>query len=438
MVSERIEPKFSDPALRDETLAQIVPGSTAPEDVPQDLSPSELLVLQQRQDEQRVAAVAVTATAVRSFSMTQAHARAVATGKSVWGWITRNEGMLSAASMIGGFAFDNYCYRRVDLPNTQLLFLAYLLGAGIAIVMLHAFEARAQAGKTMPKWHSVLPMATQFALGCLWSAFLIFYTRGAVLAVSWPFLLVLVAIFIGNEVFKRYHSQLVFTSVLYFFALFSYCIVTVPIFTHGVGTPTFILSGIVSLCVFWLFLRLIKVAGGDRWKSARWQIGAGAVAVFAVLNAFYFTGSLPPLPVVLADSGVYHFVKRDGDVYQAQGETQPWFTRFGATPAIHVAAGQPLYVYSAVFAPIRFHMQIVDHWKHYNRIRKKWMTVSRVKFSINGGRDGGYRNYTIQHTVWDGDWRVDVDTADGRIIGRIPFTVVMVPQPIAPVPMTLK
>ena len=31
------------------------------------------------------------------------------------------------------------------------------------------------------------------------------------------------------------------------------------------------------------------------------------------------------------------------------------------------------------------------------------MTVSRVKFSINGGRDGGYRNYTIQHKVWDGE-----------------------------------
>ena len=74
-------------------------------------------------------------------------------------------------------------------------------------------------------------MAGQFALGGLWSAFLVFYTRGAVLAASWPFLLVLAAIFIGNELFKKYHSQLVFTAVLYFFALFSYAIVTVPIFT---------------------------------------------------------------------------------------------------------------------------------------------------------------------------------------------------------------
>jgi hypothetical protein len=426
-VSERIEPKFSE--LGDATLADVIPsaGEEVPGVVPGDLAPGELPV----QQSERIAALAVTVTAKRFTA-----ARAMR--KTVWGWITRYESPLSAASMIGGFAFDNYCYRRIDLPNTQLLFMAYLLAAGVAIVMLHAFETRARAGKKMPKWHSVLPMATQFALGGLWSAFLVFYTRGAVLAVSWPYLLVLAAIFIGNEVFKKYHSQLVFTSILYFFALFSYCIVTVPIFTRGIGTPTFIASGVIALFVFALFLRLIKSAGGERWASARWQIGAGALAVFAVLNAFYFTGSLPPLPVVLANSGVYHFVKRDGDVYQAQGEPQPWFTRFGATPVVHVAPGQPVYVYSAVFAPIRFHMAVIDHWKHYNRIRHKWLTVSRVKFSINGGRDGGYRNYTIQHKVWDGDWRVDVDTADGRIIGRVPFTVQMVPQPIVPVAIILK
>jgi hypothetical protein len=437
-VSERIEPKFSDPALSDETLAGIVPAAAMPEEEIGDLSPSELLVLQQRRDERRVAATAVIATTAKPLTTAQVHAAALAMRKTVWGWVTRNEGMLSAVSMIGGFAFDNYSFRRIDLPNTQLLFMAYLLIAGLAIVMLHAFEARALAGKKMPKWHSILPMATQFALGGLWSAFLVFYTRGAVLAVSWPYLLLLAAIFIGNEAFKKYHSQLVFTSILYFFALFSYCIVTVPIFTRGIGTPTFLVAGIIALLVFWLFMGLIRVAGGDRWKRARWQIATGALAVFAALNAFYFTGSLPPLPVVLADSGVYHFVKRDGDVYQAQGEAEPWFTRFGATPVIHVAAGQPLYVYSAVFAPIRFHMAVVDHWKHYNRLQKKWMTVSRVKFTINGGRDGGYRNYTIQHKVWDGDWRVDVDTADGRIIGRIPFTVQTVPQPIVPVAITLK
>jgi hypothetical protein len=396
---------------------------------PQLIDPA--LPLEEAEADQRVD-VARAATGYRL------KAGAIALRQTVFGWISRHESSLSALSMVGGFAFDNYAYRRIDLPNTQLLFLGYLFVSAVSILLMHWLAARAAAGKPMPRWHSLLPMAGQFTLGALWSGFLVFYTRGAVLAVSWPFLLVLVGMLIGNEVFKKYHSQLVFTAILLFFALNSYAIVTVPIFTHSIGALSFELAGVLALIVFLLYLRLVRAVGSAQWGRARWQILGGALAVFAALNAFYFTGSLPPLPVVLADSGVYHFVKRDGDVYQAQGEPQPWFTRFGATPTIHIAPGQPVYVYSAVFAPIRFHMAVVDHWKHYNRIRHKWTTVSRVKFSINGGRDGGYRNYTIQHKVWDGDWRVDVDTANGRIIGRVPFTVQMVPQPIVTTPLTLK
>jgi Protein of unknown function (DUF2914) len=147
---------------------------------------------------------------------------------------------------------------------------------------------------------------------------------------------------------------------------------------------------------------------------------------------------LPPLPLALADKGVFHFVKKTGNVYEAEGEPQSWLDRYLKSPVLHIAPGQPVYVYSAVFAPIALSTTITHRWQHYNRIRHKWQTISRVSFRINGGRDGGYRGYTIQHKVWGGDWRVDVDNADGRIIGRIPFHVDNVAQPVVPVPVTLK
>jgi hypothetical protein len=365
----------------------------------------------------------------------------IALRKTLFGWISRHERSLSAASMIGGFAFDNYVYRRIDLPNTQALFVGYLTVAGLAIILLHWLAARAAAGKPMPRWHSVLPMATQFTLGALWSGFLVFYSRSAVLTESWPFLLVLVAIFIGNEVFSRYHSRLVFTAILYAFALFSYFIVTVPIFTHTVGPFTFLISGLLAFSVFILFLNIVRWVGQEQWHSARLQVMAGSALVYATLTAFYFTGTLPPLPIALVDKGVFHFAKRVGDVYQAQMENAPpdWKQRFfGMPPTIHIAPGQPVYVYSAVFAPIALSTRITHRWRHYNRIRHKWQNVSSVSFTIHGGRDGGYRNYTIQHKIWDGDWRVDVRNADGRIIGRIPFHVEEVAKPVATVPVTLR
>ena len=37
------------------------------------------------------------------------------------------------------------------------------------------------------------------------------------------------AIFIGNEYLRRYHSRLVFAALLFFFALYSYAILLVPV-----------------------------------------------------------------------------------------------------------------------------------------------------------------------------------------------------------------
>jgi hypothetical protein len=450
-LSDRIEPKFSDSPLGDPDAALIELESLTPEESavlpPEEQDRLRTLVDQHRQAKKRPtrkltrarALIAAASTAAVSTTTMQFHQATVARGKTIWGWLTRYERSLSALGMIGGFAFDNYNFRRIDLPNTQAVFIGYLTLTALCMFLSHLFVTRHnRSGKLPPRWAGLLPVAAQFALGALWSAFLVFYSRGAVLAQSWPFLLVLAAIFLGNELFKHYHSRLAFTATLFFFGLFSYAIVTTPILTRNIGPLTFILSGALALTIFYLFLRTIRWIGRVEWKRARVEIFFGSAAVYAALNFFYFIGALPPLPLAMADSGVYHFVARVGDVYQAQGETQPWFTRFGQAPVLHVAAGQPLYVYSAVFAPIRFSVNVIHRWEHYNRLRKKWMTVGRIAFAINGGRDGGYRNYTIQHKVWDGDWRVDVDTTDGRIIGRIPFSVHMVPQPIVTIPVVLK
>ena len=371
---------------------------------------------------------AVKAAATAEGALTPAEsfaagAASVSLIRTVFKWFERYERQLSGAGMVGGFAFDNYNFRRIDLPNTQFVFIGYLTLAALSILILHGMAERAARGHKMPRWHGVLPMVAQFALGALWSAFLVFYSRGAVLTASWPFMLVLVAIFIANEVFKKYHSRLIFTAVLLFFALFSYAIVTTPILTGSIGTLTFLISGLVSLILFSLFLKLVKAVGKEQWRGAKWWILLGTAVVYATLNAFYFTDVLPPLPLALADGGIYRFVAKKGNEYDAVGEPQPWTTVFGIKPVMHVAPGQPLYVYTAVFAPIKISTAIVHRWQRYNPARHKWQTVERITYPINGGRDGGYRSYTINRHITPGDWRVDVSTGDGHTLGRIRFAV---------------
>jgi hypothetical protein len=373
---------------------------------------------------------AMAATPSQAFA---AGAVAPSLFKIAFKWFERYERQLSGAGMVGGFAFDNWNFRRIDLPNTQFVFIGYLSLAAVSILILHGMAERAATGRKMPRWHGVLPMVTQFALGALWSAFLVFYTRGAVLSASWPFMLVLAGIFLANEIFKKYHSRLVFTAILFFFALFSYAIVTTPIVTRSIGTFTFIVSGIAALMLFALFLGAVKAVGPAQWRGARWWVALGAVGVYAALNIFYFTGTLPPLPLALSDGGVYRFVAKTGDSYRALEEPQSWTTWLGMEPVIHVAPGAPLYLYSAVFAPIRLSTDIVHRWQHYDAAKRKWLTVSKVTFPINGGRDGGYRGYSITHHVMPGDWRVDVDLPDGHIIGRVRFAVDVMADPVTPV-----
>jgi hypothetical protein len=40
---------------------------------------------------------------------------------------------------------------------------------------------------------------------------------------------------------------------------------------------------------------------------------------------------------------------------------------------------------------------------------------------MTGGRETGYRLYTMKQRVQPGEWRVDVETEDGRLLGRMTF-----------------
>ena len=51
-----------------------------------------------------------------------------------------------------------------------------------------------------------------------------------------------------------------------------------------------------------------------------------------------------------------------------------------------------------------------------------------VTYSIVGGRDGGFRGYSSALIDNDGEWRVNIETIDGRLLTRLPFIVEYVTQ----------
>jgi hypothetical protein len=355
-------------------------------------------------------------------------------------WAKAHERHLSAVSMAGGFAFDSYAFGRIDHAVTQAVFIIYLLVAGIAIAALHGLESRPEARRPSARTRTILLTAAQFALGCLLSGFCVFYIRSASMIASWPFLLFMAAIFIGNEYFRHYHSRLVFAALLFFFTLYSYAILLVPLVVGRIGTVPFLASGVVAVVLFVVYTRALARLGHERYAGARRQIAYGMVAITALINLFYFLKVLPPLPLVLTEAGVYHDVHKVGAGFQIAEEEVParWRDLFGAYPVMHIQPSAKLYLYCSVFAPRGLDTRIRHEWQWLDPKSRSWTTESRVGMNIHGGREDGYRVYSTKAAPQPGQWRVNIQTFDGRAIGRVRFSVEEQAVPPAITTITLK
>jgi len=76
-----------------------------------------------------------------------------------------------------------------------------------------------------------------------------------------------------------------------------------------------------------------------------------------------------------------------------------------------------------VFAPTRLSTDIYHSWEHYDEAKGDWVEHLRSSYGISGGRDDGYRGYTLVQNYADGKWRCSVETERGQVLGREEFTV---------------
>ena len=88
-------------------------------------------------------------------------------------------------------------------------------------------------------------------------------------------------------------------------------------------------------------------------------------------------------------------------------------------------------MYTAIFAPSGLSVTVLHEWQYWNDREDAWVTAETVPFYIVGGRDGGYRGYSVKSGLEPGSWRVNVITQYGQTIGRVSFQVVDVPSPVA-------
>jgi hypothetical protein len=66
---------------------------------------------------------------------------------------------------------------------------------------------------------------------------------------------------------------------------------------------------------------------------------------------------------------------------------------------------------------------MVHEWQWRDPRTGDWTTQQRISVSIFGGRENGFRYYTIKTAPRPGQWRVNILTFDDRPVGRVRFAV---------------
>ena len=340
---------------------------------------------------------------------------------------SRFERPISSFSLLAGFIFDALTLKRVDALWENLWIAGYLVLIGACIILVHVRERKEDSEENPGRAHFWYVNILQFAFGGIFSAFLILYFRSADILVAWPFVVLLAATFIANEFLKRHYLRLGFQISLFFLSIYLFAIFLVPILTRHIGALTFLLSGIISLGAIALFLQLLfRFSKNDFTESKKLTIFLIAI-IFILINFLYFTNLIPPIPLSLKDGGVYHSVqKTQAGNYQVAYEDHGWRGYFELYPDFRAPSGSPVYAFSAIFSPRNFNFTILHEWQRYNEAEEKWVTERVISLPVVGGRDGGFRTYSVRENLTPGKWRVNIKTEQGSLIGRLRFELLKV------------
>ena len=340
-------------------------------------------------------------------------------------YATRNEARLSATFFIAGFLFDILTLGRIDSWLTIGQQAAYLVLITVVLVQMLGAEGRPApdlaAAPRLKRWYyEYRNPAIHFLLGALLSAYTLFFFKSSSLLVSAGFLAVLLVLLVANELprFKALGLPFKFALLgLCWLAFFSY---VVPVLIGQTGLFVFLASMAVG-CVPYI------VAGFRLPKESKRKMFIPLGAILVVFLTFYLFRLIPPVPLSIPFMGVYHGVERTDQGYKLIHQRPAW--RFWHNGDQHFLAqgGDRVFVYFRIFSPGRFSDQVLMRW-YFRDGARGWALQDTVPIKIVGGREEGFRGYGVKSNYQRGDWKVQVETTDGREIGRVYFDLEAAPQ----------
>lgn len=338
-----------------------------------------------------------------------------------------------------GITYDSLTLSRIDHLTDNLFLFLYVTLLGTLIVLTGrahlgqwpSLPPQASARSVLALLHKTKPYhvpALHFLFGSLFSAYAIVYSKSASFNASAIFLGIIIIVLVLNEFFHSRLSGLTIQITLYALVAFSFFTFFLPVATGYMNTFVFFIGVCLSLAAV---LRVISLTYQGISTPSPWNpllTSLPAIGMIGVLTGFYFLNWIPPVPLSLKFAGIYHQVERTNGSYRLTFEEGSWFDFFKESDDIYRGDG-PVFCFVSVFAPVSLETTIYHHWQ-YRTVSESdtdedrpFHTTDRIPINISGGRDAGYRSYTVKQHVNPGDWKITVETEDKRIIGKVKFLV---------------
>jgi hypothetical protein len=302
---------------------------------------------------------------------------------------------------------------------------AVYLALVTAVLTQMFFVPEAPAAETLrgiKRWYYRQRVAIlSFFLGTLLNVYTVFFFKSSSLLVSFSFMLVLIALLVLNEFGPLKRLGVAFRFALLSVCGLSFCATVVPMVFGRVSMMIFLLS-MAAGCVPMLALAAwIRRRAPERYPAARQQMLVPFGLMLIMFLGAYLLRVIPPVPLSIPFIGVYHSVERSRDAYQLSHERPAWAFWRNGDQKFRAQPGDRLFVFFRIFSPASFADEVSLHW--FRREERGWALQDTIPIKIVGGRAEGFRGYGVKSKYPPGEWKVQVETMDGREIGRVYFDV---------------
>lgn len=346
----------------------------------------------------------------------------IATAKQ---FIERHLHHLSALAFVVGFVVD-----AVTLPsvtNTLSFYLGgtYLLVVSLLLYLRERLKQPRYRFAHKDRLISIITITNALVSGSLLSFVFVYYSRGSDLFTSWPLLLTILVVMILNEVVKD-TNRLLLDFGIYVLSLTLYSIFVVPVIMKRLGDIPFSISiGLSVFCALWFAKKLHKVADTHDIYHSFWKRSyMVSWGIPMLVLGLYFGSVIPAVPLTLAEANIYTHVSRNPATGEytfgqmAEKSINPFKERIAT-----YEPGKILFFFTRIKAPIELRAKVTHVWEYYDEAKGKWLETQRISYQISGGREGGYRGYTVKDNMKQGLWRITVLVDDKRSIGSIKLRV---------------